>query len=81
MINAVAMVRARGTRIGGRIYELGCQSQVLARLSKCKDSNAFPIGLEDWAAPMLSDFYRANRAGVARKARIAAFRLKGGIAG
>ena len=36
-----AMVRARGTRIGGKIYglERGCQGRPW--LSKCKDSNAF----------------------------------------
>jgi len=46
MVNAVAVVRARGTRIGGGIYEVACQSQELPRLSKCKDSNAFGVALE-----------------------------------
>ena len=37
------MVRARGTRIGGKIYgvERGCQGR--EGLSKCKDSNAFTV--------------------------------------
>ena len=37
-----AMVRARGTRIGGGIYGLDRYCQDRGMLSKCKDSNVFP---------------------------------------
>jgi len=58
------MDRARGTRIGGRIYgvESGCQVRV--RVSKCKDSNAFTVSVRHMQTPSLPHW----RASIARDA-------------